>query len=114
VFEEEQTLAHLPAKIERLASHLHRLAQMPHVGDVRQCGLIGAIELVQDRRTNEQYPWEQKRGIQVCQHAREEGVLLRPLGNVIVIMPPLVVRIEEIDRIMSAVERGIEKVSGEW
>lgn len=107
VFDEEQTLAHLPPKIDRLKEHLIRIAAHPHVGDVRQCGLMAGIELVQDRRTQEPYPWAEKRGYRVCDHARSEGVWLRPLGNVVVIMPPLAITLPELDRICLAVERGI-------
>ena len=107
VFEEERTLEKLPAKIARLGEHLARLAQLPHVGNVRQRGLIAAIELVRDVTTKEPYPWQQQRGLRVCDHARREGVWLRPLGNVIVIMPPLAISLEQIDRIAGAVERGI-------
>ena len=81
------------------AEHLERIARLPHVGDVRQCGLIAGIELVRDRATKEPYPWAEKRGIRVCDYARSEGVLLRPLGNVIVIMPPLAITLEQLDRI---------------
>lgn len=109
VFEEEQTLAKLPAKIARLGEHLQRIGRLPTVGDVRQCGLIAGIELVRDRVSKEPYPWEEKRGIRVCQYARSEGVLLRPLGNVLVIMPPLAIRLEELDKICAAVENGIRK-----
>ncbi len=107
VFEEEQTLARLPAKIERLAGHLRRIAGLGPVGHVRQCGLIAGIELVRDRQTKEPYPWEERRGMRVCDSARREGVWLRPLGNVLVIMPPLAISLDEIDRIATAVERGI-------
>ena len=107
VFEEEQTLLHLPEKIARLGEHLQRIGQLPHLGDVRQCGLIAGIELVRDRATKEPYPWAEKRGIRVCDHARGEGVLLRPLGNVIVIMPPLAITLDELNRIADAVHRGI-------
>ena len=82
-------------------------AEHPHVGDVRQRGLIAGIELVRDRATKEPYPWAEKRGIRVCQHALTEGVWLRPLGNVVVIMPPLAISLDELDRICGAVERGI-------
>ena len=109
VFEEEQTLARLPEKITRLAGHLERIATLPQVGHVRQCGLIAGIELVRDRATKEPYPWAEKRGLRVCDYARSEGVLLRPLGNVIVIMPPLAITLEQLDRIADAVERGIMK-----
>ena len=100
VFEEEQTLARLPAKIARLAEHLGRIARLPHVGDVRQCGLIaghragprpahaGAVSL--------------GRSGAACgsaDYARSEGVLLRPLGNVLVILPPLAITLEQLDQI---------------
>jgi adenosylmethionine-8-amino-7-oxononanoate aminotransferase len=108
VFKEEKTLERLRPKIERLADHLARIAELPHVGDVRQRGLIAGIELVRDKRTKQPFPWEERRGMRVCEHAWAEGVLLRPLGNVIVIMPPLSITLEELDRICAAVERGIK------
>ena len=109
VFEEEQTLARLPEKVARLGRHLERIGTLPHVGHVRQCGLIAGIELVRDRATKEPYPWTEQRGLRVCEHARGEGVLLRPLGDVIVIMPPLAVTLDQLDKIAGAVERGIRK-----
>ncbi len=111
VFDEEQTLAHLPPKIDRLAEHLARIAGHPHVGDVRQRGLMAGIELVQDRQTREPYAWAEKRGYRVCDYARTEGVWLRPLGNVVVIMPPLAITLNELDRICLAVERGIAQAT---
>ncbi len=107
VFEEEQTLANLQPKIARLAEHLERISQLEHVGNVRQRGMIGAVELVRDRHTKEPFPWEEKRGTRVCDHARSEGVLLRPLGNVLVIMPPLSITLDELDRICNVVHNGI-------
>ncbi len=104
-------LERLPPKIARLAEHLARIARLPHVGDCRQCGLVAGVELVRDRATGEPYPWAEKRGFRVCEHARGEGVLLRPLGNVIVIMPPLAIALDELDRICEAVERGIVAVT---
>jgi adenosylmethionine-8-amino-7-oxononanoate aminotransferase len=111
VFEEEQTLERVKSKIKRLAEHLERIAGHPHVGDARQRGLIAGIELVRDRSTKEPYPWEERLGMRVCDWARGQGVLLRPLGNVLVIMPPLSVRIDELDRICHAVEAGIAAVT---
>ena len=81
MFEEEQTLERLPPKIARLGEHLARIARLPHVGDVRQCGLIAGIELVRDKATKEPYPWAEKRGLRVCDHARREGVLAPPAGQ---------------------------------
>ncbi|MCX7425790.1 MAG: adenosylmethionine--8-amino-7-oxononanoate transaminase [Planctomycetia bacterium] len=107
VFDEEQTLVNLGPKIARLGEHLARIGRLPHVGDVRQRGLIGAAELVRDRRTKAPYAWDERRGMRVCEHARGEGVWLRPLGDVIVLMPPLAVTLDELDRIALAAERGI-------
>lgn len=107
VFEEEQTLTRLEPKIARLREHLERIAQHPHVGHVRQRGLIGAIELVQDRATKQGFAWTEKRGLRVCEHAIQNGVWLRPLGNVVVLMPPLAVSLDELDQICRAAEAGI-------
>jgi adenosylmethionine---8-amino-7-oxononanoate aminotransferase len=111
VFEEEKTLENIQPKIARLAEHLSRLAKHPHVGDVRQRGLIAGVELVRDKALKEPYPWEQRRGWHVCEEALAEGVLIRPLGNVVVILPPLAIRLDELDRICAAVERGIDKAT---
>jgi adenosylmethionine-8-amino-7-oxononanoate aminotransferase len=110
VFDDEQVLKRLPPKVERLAGHLNRLAAHPNVGNVRQRGLIAGVELVRDRRTNEPLAWEEKWGLRVCQVAMRHGVWLRPLGNVLVVMPPLAISLEEIDRIALSIERGIEEV----
>ncbi|HEX4129549.1 MAG TPA: adenosylmethionine--8-amino-7-oxononanoate transaminase [Pirellulales bacterium] len=107
VFEEEETLQKLRPKITRLGEHLKRIAAHPHVGDARQCGLAAGIELVRDRATAEPYPSAERRAQRVCDAARKKGVLLRPLGEVVPIMPPLSVKLDELDRIMAAVEHGI-------
>ncbi|MCE9556709.1 MAG: adenosylmethionine--8-amino-7-oxononanoate transaminase [Planctomycetes bacterium] len=107
VFEEEQTLAHLPEKIARLEEHLVRIAKLPHVGDARHRGLMCGIELVHDRDTKAPYDWKERRGMAACRVAIEHGVFLRPLGNVIVIMPPLSISLDELDQIMLAAEAGI-------
>lgn len=113
IFDEERILERLPEKVARLTAALARLVELPLVGDVRQRGLIAAVELVRNRATKEPPPWAERWGGRVCDHARREGVLLRPLGHVIVIMPPLAVTPDQIDRIVAAVERGIRRLSDE-
>ncbi|HUT09258.1 MAG TPA: adenosylmethionine--8-amino-7-oxononanoate transaminase [Thermoguttaceae bacterium] len=112
VFEQEQTLERMQEKIERLGGHLDRIARLPQVGDVRQCGLIAGIELVRDKASKEPYPWSEKRGVRVCDYARREGVFLRPLANVIAIVPPLAIRADQLDRIAAVVEEGIVEATG--
>lgn len=108
VFEEERTLENMRPKIARLTEHLASIAQLPHVGDIRQRGLMAGIELVRDVAAKEPYPWTERRGYRVCDHALTEGVWIRPLGNVVVILPPLSITMEQLDRIAGAVERGIQ------
>jgi adenosylmethionine---8-amino-7-oxononanoate aminotransferase len=111
VFQEEQTLAAMHPKVQRLAEHLARIAEHPHVGDVRQRGLMAGIELVRNKRCQEPFPWSEQRGVIACRHALTHGVWLRPLGNVVVILPPLAITLEELDRICLAAEAGIISVA---
>ncbi len=112
IFEEERTLQRLPQKIARLGQLLAPLAEHPHVGDIRQCGLIAGIELVRDRATREWYPAAQRIGRRVCEAALRQGVLLRPLGDVIVFWPPLAISLEQLTEIAAAVECGIAEITG--
>jgi adenosylmethionine---8-amino-7-oxononanoate aminotransferase len=112
VFEEEQTLARLMPKIERVRDHLMRIAGLPRVGDARQRGMIAGIELVADKATRDPLPSAERWGNRVCLAARKHGVLLRPLGNVVVWMPPLAISLDEIDTIATATEAAIREVCG--
>lgn len=111
IFKKEQTLKKLQPRIKYLAKGLKKFYNLPSVGDLRQKGLMVGIELVKDRQTKEPYPWEEKIGVRVCQEARKHGVILRPLGNVIVLMPPLVISISELKTLLEAVYRAIRKVT---
>ena len=110
LFEDEQVIAGLPPKIDRLGKQLARIARHANVGDVRQCGLMAGVELVADRQTKQPFPWQQRRGALVCDEARRRGVFLRPLGDVIVIMPPLAITLEEIDQIGQVLDQSIAAV----
>lgn len=111
VFEEESTLEKLQPKIARLSEHLARIATLDHVGDVRQCGMMAGVELVANKATKQPFPWEEQHGAAVCEHAIANGVWLRPLGNVVVIMPPLAISLEQLDAICSTVEAGIRSTT---
>lgn len=107
LFDEEDTLKKMQPKIALLEGRLKEISELPNVGDVRNKGLMAGIELVKDKSTKEPYPWEEKMGWKVAYKAREEGVLLRPLGNVVVLMPPLSISIENLNRLMDVIERAI-------
>lgn len=100
IFEQERTLEKLQPKIALLAAELARFQTLKPVVATRQCGFIGAVEVGP-------YPWEAKAAIRVCQQAREMGVLTRPVGNVIVIMPPLCVTEDELRQICEVLRRAI-------
>lgn len=112
IFEKEGVLQNLRPKIKYLRDKLKMFYNLPHVGQVRQKGMMAGIELVADKGEKTSYPWEEKTGVRVCEEARENGVILRPLGNVIVLMPPLAVSIEELEKILKVTYRAIEKVTG--
>ena len=111
VFARERTLAHLRPKITALKTLLKPLALLPHVGDIRQVGLMAGIELVKDRAMKEPYPIETRIGHRVTAEARRNGLLLRPLGNVIVLLPPLSVSLQELKRMVSILHSAIESVT---
>ena len=108
VFDEEETLRKIPEKSRLLSDYLAPLASHPHDGDIRQRGLIAAIELVRDRDHGEPFAWSERRGQRVCDFALSRGVWLRPLGDVIVVMPPLAIQPEELQQIAEAVRDGID------
>jgi adenosylmethionine-8-amino-7-oxononanoate aminotransferase len=107
IFRDERVIAQLPEKIARLDFHLARLANHPHVGELRGRGLMRGLELVQSKFPRKSFPPQERRGWKTCLEARKHGVLLRPLGDVVVIMPPLAISLDEIDQIMTAVEQAI-------
>jgi len=110
-FEEEQTLAKLKDKIFQLREWLKKFEDLKHVGEIRQKGFMVGIELVRDKKTKEPYPFEEKIGIKVIQEARNSGLVIRPLGNVIVLMPPLSIAQEELHQMAEITFRAIKKVT---
>jgi adenosylmethionine-8-amino-7-oxononanoate aminotransferase len=85
-----------------------RFHDHPHVAEVRQTGMILAIELVKNKATREPYPWQERRGVKVYQYALSKGVLLRPLGNVIYFMPPYIITEDELILLADVAWQGIQ------
>ncbi len=111
VFKKEKTLEKLKEKIIYVKKSLMSWRRWKHVGDIRQVGLMIAIELVADKKTKLSYPLEMRVGGAVCQEAKSRGVLLRPLGNVIAIVPPLSITLDELEKIITVVGAAIRKVT---
>lgn len=108
IFRDEPVLERNRELAAHLARRLAPLREHPQVADVRQTGMIAAVELVRDKATRTPYPSEERRGLRVYLHGLEHGALLRPLGNVVYFMPPYVVSTEELDLLVDVAIAGIE------
>jgi adenosylmethionine-8-amino-7-oxononanoate aminotransferase len=111
LFKKEDTLKKLQPKIALLSRALTRMNGLKHVGEIRQKGFMVGIELVRDRKTKEPYPLEQKIGVGVTLECRRHGLIIRPLGNVIVLMPPLAISKRELKRMAEIVYGAIKTVT---
>jgi len=108
IFAEEPILENNQKLAAIMARETAYLSDHPKVAEVRQQGMILAIEMVQDKLSRMPYPWEQRRGLTVYRHALSRGVLLRPLGNVVYFMPPYVITEEEIVLLAKVAGEGID------
>ncbi len=111
IFEKEKTLQKLQPKITLLSEELWKMKRLDHVGDVRQAGTMIGIELVKNKKTKEPYPLAEKRAIRVGFEARKRGVFIRPLGNVVVLMPPLSITNDEIKKLCKVTAECIKEVT---
>ncbi len=96
---------HLAITIAKVAARFH---DHPNVAEVRQTGMVLAIELVKNKHTREPFPWQERRGQKVYQYALSKGVLLRPLGNVIYFMPPYIITEDQLEMLANVAWQGIE------
>jgi len=109
IFRDEPVLERNRVLAAHLAKRLAPLRDHPNVGDVRQTGMIAAVELVADKASRRPYPPTERRGLRIYLHGLKHGVLLRPLGDVVYFMPPYVVSTQEIDLLVDTAIAGIEQ-----
>ena len=107
LFEQEDVLNRNRILAQSMAEAAAPLVDHPHVSEVRQTGMILAIEMVKDKSKREAYDWRERRGLMVYRHGLKRGVLLRPLGNVIYFMPPYVINADEIEFMATVAKEGI-------
>ena len=108
IFEQDKVIEANKALAARMASATAHLVDHPHVAEVRQTGMALAIEMVQDKASKTAYPWQERRGLKVYQHALQRGALLRPLGSVVYFLPPYVISEEQIDFLAEVASEGID------
>jgi len=111
IFRDDGTLERNRALAAHMSARARELEDHPHVAEVRQRGMIVAVELVADKGAGTPYPWQERRGLIVYRHALTRGVLLRPIGNVVYFMPPYVITPEQIDLMVEVAREGIERAT---
>ncbi|WP_207707097.1 adenosylmethionine--8-amino-7-oxononanoate transaminase [Heliorestis acidaminivorans] len=113
IFQDESVLEQNKLKSAKIKEVVESHCQgHPYIGEFRQLGMIGALELVADRETKEAFPWEQRVGYQIYRKALQEGLLLRPLGNVLYFMPPYVVTDQDIEFMVTKAFRALNEYFG--
>jgi adenosylmethionine-8-amino-7-oxononanoate aminotransferase len=107
IFKDEDVINRNRTLSKAMAEKTQCLNDHPHVGDVRQTGMIVAIEIIKDKKNKAAYPWQERRGLGVYEYALSKGCLLRPLGNILYFMPPYVINPEQIQELVKIAEAGI-------
>ena len=113
IFEQENTLEKLQLRIQQLCQGLEHLRLLPLVSDIRQCGFVVGIELASHKEQRIPCPSRKKIGISVIKEARKRGVILRPLSDVLVLMPPLSISEQELAVLLNVVQASILAVAEE-
>ena len=108
IFAEDHILERNVGLARQLGGRARALEELDHVAEVRQHGMIVAVEMTRDKASRTPYDWRERRGLRVYRHALERGVLLRPIGNVVYFMPPYVVSPDEINLMVETARSGIE------
>jgi len=108
IFDQDPVLENNQKLAQTMKKETAHLTDHPHVGEVRQHGMILAIEMVKEKTGKIPYPWQERRGLRVYRHALERGALLRPLGNVIYFMPPYVIDEAQIRLLAEIASEGID------
>jgi adenosylmethionine-8-amino-7-oxononanoate aminotransferase len=103
LFEKNRLIKSLPEKIKLIRESFEKIKGLAFVGDVRQCGLMGGIEIVRDKESKECFAYEELVGARLCSAMRGRGVMMRPLGDVIVVMPPVAIDIETLDKLLGII-----------
>ena len=111
IMEQENIIENLKPKITKLKQCLEKFRDLAHVGDIRQTGMVGALELVKNKETKEPYQFEDRIGHNVFKEALKNGALLRPIGNVIYFMPPYIIKNEEIEKLTKIAYNAIKIVT---
>ncbi len=95
-------------RAELIAEKFRAWEELEHVGEARQCGMMVGVELVADKKTRRQYDWQEKMGVRACHRALDKGIITRPLGNVVILMPPLSMPLDVLEELLDGVKWAIK------
>ena len=110
IFKEDDVIAGLPPKMEMIRQHFNRINEMEYVGEARQCGMLGGIELMRDKANRIPFDPGLLMAGGICQNARKYGLIIRNIGDVIVFMPPLCSTPAEMDEMLSRLTKSMEEI----
>ena len=113
IFKKDHVIENLPPKMEVIRQHFAKMNAMEFVGDARQCGMLGGIELMADKAKKVPFDAALQMGGGICQNARKYGLIIRNIGDVIVFMPPLCSTVDEIDAMLSRLEQSMDEIFAE-
>lgn len=111
IFEKDNIIIKNRLLAAEMQKALAPLAEHPHVLEVRQTGMIAAVELVQNKKSRQPFDWHERHGLKIFEYALAGGVLLRPIGNVVYFIPPYVITLEEIRLMVDFAARAISMVT---
>ena len=114
IFETDDVIEHNRDRAQVLHDSLHEAFDgHPQVGDIRQHGMVAAVEMCRGGDRGRPFPWQERRGLRVYRHGLTRGCLLRPLGNVTYFMPPYVITADEIRHLVRAAREGVDRATAD-
>jgi adenosylmethionine-8-amino-7-oxononanoate aminotransferase len=103
LFEENKIIESLSPKINLIAEYLKKISLLDFIGDVRQCGMMAGIEIAKDKKAKKAFDFEKLIGAKICAAMRPKGAMMRPLSDVIVLMPPVAIDLDTLRKLLDIV-----------
>jgi len=108
LFKKNRVIESMQEKIDLINSYFERFASLPNVGNARQVGIAGAVEIVKDKKTKESFPHQMTIGAKLCEATRPDGAMLRPLSDCIILMPPVAIDVPTLEKLLKIIANALE------
>lgn len=113
IYEKRDIVGHVRSVMPRFAERLRQFADSPLVGEVRVKGLLGALELVADKKTRQSFEPEKRVATRVADAAERHGLIVRALGDTVVLCPPMIIKEDEIDTVFDLLRKALDEIEAE-